>query len=310
MLNVARLRVLREVVRAGSLSAAAQQLSYTQSAVSQQVAALEAEAGIKLLERTNRGVRPTEAGSRLVAHAEAILARLQAAEEELAELAGLRAGSLRLASFASAGSTLLPAAVARFRAAHPGVELTLAEGEPEEIAPRLCAGEFDLALLFSFAAGEPLAALADQLELALLAHDPMYLALPADHRLATRKTLRLRDLSEETWIQTSANSACARYVVRACHTAGFEPRVGFESDDYLTVQGLVAAGVGVALIPRLALAAGHDGIVVRALAPRPPRREVLVATRRGDQTPAVKAMASLLAAVAAAYRPPQPLSPA
>ena len=150
MLNPQRLRVFREVASRGSFSAAADSLSYTQSAVSQSVAALEAEMGVTLLERDRRGARPTSAGEALVAHADAILAQLDAAEAEVAAIAGLRGGQLAMASFPTAGATIMPLAVATFRAAHPEVTLSLAEGEPEEIAPRLRAGEFDLALLFEF----------------------------------------------------------------------------------------------------------------------------------------------------------------
>src|SRR5438067_5227305 len=151
MLSPSRLRVLREVAHRGSFSAAAQALSYTQSAVSQQIAALEAQTDMKLLERHPRGVSLTAAGQTLVRHAEGILASLDAAEAALSALAGLRGGRLRMASFPTAGATLMPLAIATFRAAYPEVELTLAEGEPEDIAPRLRAGELDLALLFEFA---------------------------------------------------------------------------------------------------------------------------------------------------------------
>src|ERR1035441_4201171 len=151
MLNVNRLRILIEVANRGSFSAAADALSYTQSAVSQQVAALEAETGGTLLERLPRGVRLTPAGEVLLKYAEGIVARLHAAEAEMAAIAGLRGGQLRMASFPTAGATLMPLAIAIFRAQHPEVELTLAEGEPEEMAPRLSAGEFDIALLFEFA---------------------------------------------------------------------------------------------------------------------------------------------------------------
>src|ERR1700761_419506 len=150
MLNLRRLQVLCEVVGRGSFSAAADQLAYTQSAVSQAIARLEAETGTTLLVRDRRGVRPTAAGEVLLGHAEAIFAQVEAAEEDLAATLGLRGGRLRVASFPSAGATLMPQAVARFRRAYPEVALTLAEGEPEEIAPRLRAGEFDLALLFEF----------------------------------------------------------------------------------------------------------------------------------------------------------------
>src|SRR5437763_2954753 len=150
MLNVQRLRVLREVAARGSFTAAAEALNYAQSAVSQAVATLEAETGVTLIERDRRGVRPTPAGTALVAHAEGILARLEAAEADLAAIAGVRGGRLRMASFPTAGATLMPLAIATFRGAHPDVTLSLAEGEPEEIAPRLRDGEFDLVLLFEF----------------------------------------------------------------------------------------------------------------------------------------------------------------
>jgi DNA-binding transcriptional LysR family regulator len=304
MLNVGRLRVLSEVARRGSFSAAADALSYTQSAVSQQIASLEAETGVTLLERHPRGVRPTAAGKRLVEHTEGILAQLQAAEAELAAIAGLRGGQLRMASFPTAGATLMPLAIANFRARYPEVELMLAEGEPEEIAPRLSAGELDLALLFEFAGtqrrGRPRA---EGFKRVHLLKDPMYLALPCAHRLARKSAVRLQDLSEESWVQTSRASACARYVVRSCHAAGFEPRVSFESDDYQTVQGLVAAGVGVALIPELALSGAREDIVIRSLSPRPPVREVLASVPNGARlAPAAPAMLEALEAAAAGYQ--------
>src|SRR5207244_12743119 len=197
------------------------------------------------------GRRPAAAGGPLVEQAEGILARLEAAEEDVAAIIGLRSGRLRMASFPTAGATLMPLAIATFRDRHPEIELSLAEGEPEEIEPRLRAGELDLALLFDFpGVGKPAAG---GLGITHLLDDPMRVALPAAHRLAKKRTLGLEDLREEAWVQTSASSPCARHVVRLCHAAGFEPLVSFESDDYQTVQGLVAAGVGVALVPELAL---------------------------------------------------------
>jgi DNA-binding transcriptional LysR family regulator len=299
MLNVARLKVLDEVARRGSFSAAADALDYTQSAISQQIAALEQEAGMTLLERHPRGVSLTAAGQTLVGHAEGILARLESAEAALGAIAGLRGGRLRMASFPTAGATLMPLAIATFRARHPDIELTLAEGEPEQIAPRLRAGELDLALLFEF--GD--SAGAEELTRVELLEDPLYLALPREHKLATKRKLRLEDLSGEAWVQTSSSSPCARQVVRSCHAAGFEPNVAFESDDYQTVQGLVAAGVGVALIPELALnPVVREDIAIRALSPRPPVRQVVAATPAGARLlPAAPAMLAELEAAAARY---------
>src|ERR1700736_4492508 len=278
MLSATRLKILSEVAHRGSFSAAAHALSYTQSAVSQQIAALEAEVGMALLERHPRGVTLTAAGQTLVAHAEGILARLDAAEAALSGIAGLRGGRLRMASFPTAGATMMPPAIAIFRSSYPDVELTLSEGEPDEIAPRLRAGELDLALLFEFAGDDFLQDDATRVELLV---DPMHLALPREHRLARQEQLRLEDLAEEPWVQTSRTSPCARHVVRSCHAAGFEPNVSFESDDYQTVQGLVAAGVGVALIPELALSVVREEIVIRALSPSPPVRQVIAVLPEG-----------------------------
>jgi DNA-binding transcriptional LysR family regulator len=304
MLHVGRLRVLSEVIRRQSFSAAAEALSYTQSAVSQAIARLEAETGTPLVTRDRRGIRPTAAGATLVDHAELIFAQIEAAEEDLAAVLGVRGGRLRVASFPSAGATLMPLAVAIFRQGHPDVTLTLAEGEPEEIAPRVRAGEFDLALLFKFPG------VTEQLDGGLrtvpLLEDPMHVALPVEHPLAGKRALRLADLRDEDWVQTSAASPCARHVVRLCLGVGFEPRVTFESDDYETVQGLVAAGVGVALVPRLALTHVHPRIVVRELSPRSPARKVVAVTMRGPAiAPAARTMMKILADVVEEYHEPE-----
>jgi DNA-binding transcriptional LysR family regulator len=293
MLNPGRLVVFREVVAKGSFSAAADVLSYSQSAVSQAIATLEGEAGAALIERRRGGVRPTAAGAALAGHVGGILAQIETAEAEVAAIAAGHGGRMRTASFPTAGATLMPQAIAGFRASHPGVDVTLAEGEPEEIAPRLRAGEFDLVLLFEFdGVGERLGAGLRRFE---LFDDPLHLALRHDHPLAGRRRLRLEELREESWVQTSAASPCARHVIRSCHAAGFEPSISFESDDYQTVQGLVAAGVGVALIPQLALSAVREDIEVRALDPASPVRKVFAATPRGAAvTPAVATMLDVL----------------
>jgi DNA-binding transcriptional LysR family regulator len=299
MLNVNRLRVLREVANRRSFSAAADALSYTQSAVSQQIATLEAETHTTLIERRSRGLLLTPAGEVLVEHTEGIIARLEAAEAALEAIAGVRGGRLRIASFPTAGATLMPVAIATFRRRFPEVELTLAEGEPHEITPRLEAREFDLALLFEFTRpGRPVGPDVRRVE---LLEDPMYLALPGAHPLAAATSLRLADLRDQAWVQTSAASPCARHVVRSCLAAGFEPNVAFESDDYQTVQGLVGAGVGVALIPELALAHVRADIAIREISPRSPVRRVTVATPTDALTPAADAMLGILQEAAVAY---------
>jgi DNA-binding transcriptional LysR family regulator len=301
MLSVQRLVIFREVVGRGSFSAAANALSYSQSAVSQSVATLEAELGVTLIKRDRRRTRATAAGAALLDHTEAVLARLEAAEAEVAEIAGLRSGRMRIASFPSAGATLMPLAIASFRAAHPGVSVSFAEGEPSEVMPRLQAGEFDLALVYEFSGVR--ATPASGIRRVRLIEDPMHVVMPADHALAARSTLRLTDLAGESWVQTSTSTPCARHVVRMCHAAGFEPSVAFESDDYQTVQGLVAAGLGVALVPHLALSSVREDIIVRPLRAPAPVRAILAATSRDDAvTPAVATMLNVLRTSARRYQ--------
>ena len=183
----------------------------------------------------------------------------------------------------------------------PDVALSLVEGEPEELTPRLRDGEFDLGLIFEF---EGTGELGPGLRSSPLFDDPMRLALPRGHALAGKDRISLGDLSGDAWVQTSEASACARHVVRICRAAGFEPRVSFESDDYLTVQGLVAAGVGVALIPQLALSqtVSYD-IAVRELHPAAPVRHVVVATPgTGVSLPAAASMLDLLQGTARQYQ--------
>ena len=298
MLDVRRLRVLREVAARGSFSAAAESLAYTQSAVSQQIAALEREAGTVLVERRARGVHLTDAGRALVAHADVILARLAGAEAELEAIAGMRGGRLRIVSFPTAGATIAPRVIARFRERHPGVEVTLAPREPDEALECLKAGECDIALTIE-AGCEPIADPA--IERRHLLDDPMYVCLPAGHRVASKSRVRLADLAEESWIM-GTTGRCPDGIVleRACQASGFEPRVAFQSDDYVAIQGFVAAGVGVCLIPDLALVAVREDVVIRCLEGRPPVRRVLSARLAGGYvSPAAAAMLEILEEVGA-----------
>src|SRR5581483_10532716 len=214
--------------------------------------------------RGPRGIRLTDAGEALVRHTESVLANLAEAEAELEALAGVRGGRVRLASFPSAGSAIVPQAIATFAARHPAVELSLLEAEPAESLPRLRAGELEIALTHSpgVQASEGMTGL----EVVHLLEDPYFLVLPAGHRLASKARLRLKDLASEPWINGTGACACALEVLGACAAAGFQPHVAFESDDFGTVQGLVAAGVGVALIPDLGFATIRDDILIRELA--------------------------------------------
>jgi DNA-binding transcriptional LysR family regulator len=304
MLDVRRLRVLREVAVRGSFSAAADALAFTQPAVSRQIATLEAEAGAQLVERSARGIRLTPAGELLVGHAEAILDRLATAESQLAALADGTRGRLRLGAFPSANATLIPLAIAAFRDAHPGIELRLAEQVTSASLAAVAAGDLDLAVLSSAAGLEA----PDGVALEPLMDDPHYVALPRAHPLAGEAELTLADLREETWVEGHA-SECTNALLAAAERAGFTPRIAFEAAQWLGKQGLVAAGVGVTLIPSVALATVRDDVVVRALASDAPMRRIWLARQDGGYVaPAVAPMREILHRVAADYAPLEPKS--
>jgi DNA-binding transcriptional LysR family regulator len=301
MLDVRRLRVLREVATRGSFSAAAEALHFTQSAVSQQIAALEREAGMPLVDRSARGVRLTHAGEVLVGHADAILARLGEAEAELEAMAGLRGGRIRMAAFPTAGATIAPVAISRFREQHPGVDIKLFPADPDDGIDKLRAGEVDLALLIDTPWE---CATGDGLDRVHLLDDPMYVCLPRSHRHAGKVRLRLEDLADDPWLLgTTGVCPDTAILLRACAAAGFEPRIAFNSDDYGAIQGFVAAGMGVSLIPDLALVTVRDDVVIREIAPRPAVRQIVAATLAGSyRSPQVAAMLEILAAVGAEFQ--------
>ncbi|MFE0464582.1 LysR substrate-binding domain-containing protein [Kitasatospora sp. NPDC058965] len=332
MIEARHLRVLRAVARTGSFSAAARELGCTQPAVSQQMKALEKAIELPLVVRSGRGVQLSEAGEVLLKHASGILAGLSAAEQEVAAIAGLRAGRVRLVSFPTASSTLVPPAVAQLRGAHPGVRVSLVEAEPPESLAMLRGGECEIALAFRYpdqtphqppghgvgraaraqavlAAAETAAA-ADWSDLVVrpLLDDPLVGLLPSGHPLADRDEehpVRLAELAGEQWI--AGCPQCRGHLVELCAGAGFEPRIDFATDDYPAVVGLVAAGLGVAVLPGLALAAVRRDAVaavpVHAAGGGPARREVVALTLPDlAEVPAVALMLDRLASVAAAGR--------
>jgi molybdate transport repressor ModE-like protein len=294
MLDLKRLRVLAEVARQGSFSAAADALYLSQSAVSQQVATLEKEVGMALLERTSEGPKLTGAGRALVGHAEAAIARLEEAEHEVAAIAGLEGGEVRLASFPSASGTLLTKALGQFTAAHPNVRLSVTDAEPESSLPRLRAAEIDIAVVFDYpfmpATGDD-----RDVERELLVTESMYLALPRDHPLAAADVVKMTDVADEAWLCGVRPSSCGEAVAKACREAGFEPRIAFESEEYQVLQAYVAAGLGVTLLPDLALPTLHPDVVVRPTKPEAPKRRVWAATRaKGARSHATEAMVATL----------------
>jgi DNA-binding transcriptional LysR family regulator len=301
MLDVRRLRVLSEVAARGSFSAAAEALTLTQSAVSQHVATLEREVGLQLVERGTRPVELTEAGHALTRHAAGIFTRLDGAEQELGEIAGRRRRRLRFGSFPTALATLVPPALQRFRRAHADVALTVVDDHLQRLLPRLQARELDLALIYESEALPEIGG--EDLERTPLLDDVFRVVLPARHRLARRRRpLELADLAGEPWIGGTATSAWFRIVAGACGAAGFAPEVAFASDDNVAVQALVAAGLGVSLIPGLAVVNPQPGIEVRALASDAPVRHILAARPRDAYTsPPVTAMVAGLRAAARSF---------
>ena len=237
MLDVRRLRMLREVSLHGTIRAAASSLSFTPSAVSQQLSALERELGIELLERRGRSVRLTPAAEVLVDRTEQILVKLAAAEAEAKAVASGTEPALRIASFASAAATIVADAVR-----DNGLDVHILDSDPKLGLARLRGGEVDLAILweYDFVPLEP----GTGIELVPLLDDPIQVIVPASHRAAAETSLELADLAGEAWIDSTALSSCHPFLRRACNAAGFEPRVAAETNDHRSLHHLVASGVG------------------------------------------------------------------
>jgi molybdate transport repressor ModE-like protein len=268
MLDVTRLRVLVAIARHGSVTAAARELNYAQPSISHHIARLEAETGARLLERVGRGVRLTEAGRLLAARAEEIIGRLDAAESELAAHVGLREGRVRLAAFPSALGTLVPAAASKLAAERPGIDLMLTEAEPPEALRMLRAGYVDVALVFRHYQADvdpaPPGPADEGTRGQLLLDEGVHLVTKArGHRAAAPKP-DLAAYADSRWI--AGCERCRSYLMRQCERAGFAPKIAFTTDDYIAVQALVAAGLGVTTLPGLCLqAARHPGIATAEL---------------------------------------------
>ncbi|MGI5338543.1 LysR family transcriptional regulator [Streptomyces sp. CA-181903] len=309
MIEARHLRVLRAVATTGSFSAAARELGCTQPAVSQQMKALEQSAGTPLLVRTGRETRLTEAGRALVRHAAGILAGLTAAEEEIAAIAGLRAGRVRLVSFPSGSSTLVPTALAGMRAARPGIQISLEEAEPPRSVEMLRAGDCEIALAFRYpetrGPGSPAGADAeadggwgkDDLVVRPLLTDRLVGVVPEGHPLADAERIGIDEFAGEPWI--AGCPRCRRHLVEICENAGFTPRIDFATDDYPAVFGLVGAGLGVAVMPELAVeSVRHRGARTVPVEPAVEREIVALTLPDLARVPAVAEMLDRLAAAA------------
>ncbi len=274
-------------------------MGYSPSAISQHVAALQRETRSVLLEPAGRGVRATATGELLAEHAAQIFEQLAQAEAELIALSAGRLGSLRVASFATAGAELVPPAMARFRAELPGVELTLRSVEREEALALLRRGIIDVAVIEAH--GQPPAGTNDGLVFRPLLSDPFRVLLPRGHRLANRRVIKLTELAAEAWIRPRCEFDCCLAATSAAfHRAGFNPNWIAEADEYWSAQGFVAAGLGLALVPTLALGVTHTNVVARRLDhSTEPTRDALAVSRSAASTSiAVQTMLTALTTVA------------
>lgn len=282
---------MKAIADEGSFTAAAASLGYSQPAVSQMVRRLEDKSGTALVERLGRSVRLTEAGLVLARTAAPVLAALEAAEGEVAAIAGLRAGRVRLMAFPSASSTVVPRALALVKQRFPEVKVSFAEAEPPESLAALRAGECDIAIAFSYEGDECASGDTEDLTAYVtqdLLHDDVRLALPQGHPFAASESVSMEDLEAAPWI--AGCPRCRGHLVNLAQTAGFAPDVAFETEDYATVLGLVAEGLGVALVPELIMrSTSHPQVVTRPLAPKSRRSVFAVTTPDLQRVPAVQA---------------------
>lgn len=309
MLNVNRLRMLREVASRGSIAAAAEMLFMTPSAVSQQMSVLEREAGVPLLERSGRGVRLTDAGRGLVSHTEEVLAALQRAEADLAAASRGVVGRVRLSAFPTGARAVLVPAIAKLRDDYPNLRVSMIDLEPEEALPQLKAGELDVVLTYEW---DLLPTLADAgVEREELFAEPIYLALPATHHLAEKRRIAVADLRDEEWIVGRDQTSMLDLVVAAGKKAGFEPRTDFHSMDFQVILAAVGAGLGVALVPPLALFGSYPDVAIRRVADFELTRTLLTSIRRGSGgNPGIAAVLSAVRESATEVAASLPQSPA
>lgn len=287
------------VVESGSFTGAAALGGYTQSAVSRQIAGLEKACRVELFVRGARGVRLTPAGEQLLPHARTVLERYADANRALRAVRELEAGLLRVGAFATANTALVPRVFHRLRSEYPKLSLTLRESTTERLLPMLDAGELDVAVVSTHKSP----ALPESVELIRLLDDPLLVALPTGHRLAKRRTLPLAELADEQWIVADTPEAIA--ALRAtCARAGFTPDTALRAAEWSGKLSLVAEGLGVTLVPGMAAATVRTGVVLRGIAPDPPRRTVYAAVpRHARRSTAAAAFVTEATAVAAEFTP-------
>ena len=288
-LDLHSVRIVRAIAEHGTISGAARALGYSQPAISQHLRRAEARLGVPLLVRAGRGVRLTEPGQVLARHAIAISSAMDAASGELAELLGLRTGTVRLAGFPTASSTLVPRLLRRMREQHPGITVSYLESEPPEALGMLRDGLVDVAITFAYSGdrADPHRENEGTLETVPLFTEPVVLALPSSHPLAATDPVELAALAADRWI--AGCPLCRGHLLAACEAVGVDPRIEFETDNAVAVLNLVAADLGVALLPRLALAtaAVPPGATIRATSPSSDRSIQIVSQPGSRRVPAI-----------------------
>ncbi len=299
-LDLQSLRIVRAIADTGSITGAADSLGYSQPAISQHVRRLEQRLGVAVVERVGRGVRLTEAGRVLAKHAPTVALAVDAAAEELAQLRGLRTGVVRLVAFPSASPVIVPRLIAALAASHPGLTLTFVEAEPPEAVEAIREDRADIALTFSYPGDrdDPHRSSARGLSVRSAGRDDLMLVLPSGHGAVGD----LAELADETWI--AGCPRCRGHLLELCERAGFAPRIGFETDNVAAVEGLVAQGIGVATLPRMAVESFPllPGIVTAPLPAAEARRLHVVTAQGAERVPSLGAALDALGAVLAASR--------
>lgn len=292
MLDAKRLQILLSVVEGGSVTAAADELFYTPSGVSQQLRKLEEEVGQPLLQRHARGMVPTDAGHVLAGHARAILQQMDAAMADLDQLAGLKSGSLSLGTFPTLGSSFIPLVISRFRKMYPSIKLDVRSTRLRELIGLLARGEISMGLLWEY---EWMRLKRDDFELTTLFTEPTVLVVGAEHPLAQLEEVDVAATAHEQWIVRANEHPVAELLERTCNAAGFSPKISFQANDYQEAQAMVSVGLGIALAPKSAVVNHHPGVKILSLGEAAASRSVLLAQRRDRvRAPAENAFQTLL----------------
>jgi len=296
LFDIRRLALLVEVVEQGSVTAAAETLMYTPSAVSQQLRKLEQEVGQPLLSRKSRGVVPTEAGQLLAGHARKIIAQMQAAHADLAELAGLKRGSLTIGTFPTLAGSFLPVVIRTFKKRYPAISLSVRSARFDELLDGLHSGAMGLCLLWDYPWNR---FEDDSIRITEVFDEGTVLLVSRSHPLADRDEVSMEELRKESWIVRADAHPVVEVLQRSAHDAGFEPAIGFLANDYQEAQAMVSVGMGVAMVPRTAVALQHPDVKVISLGASAPKRRVFLAQRQDKvYAPAEVAFHSTLLEVA------------